>query len=268
MKRKLGINCDCVNSVNPVDTLEILKDVGFDCFFSDTGNLDLPTMTALREKADKLGLSYEFAHAPFRAVNSMWEETEETQPFMDSIKSALDNSEKAGVPKIILHASSKWNPPPMTDAGFARYDELVEYAEKRKVGMAIENLRIFDYYYALIERYKGNKYVSFCYDNGHEHCCTPEIDNIQIFAGNISCTHLHDNLGKLDNYLTVDGDLHLLPFDGNFNFEQMIRRMDKANYTGPLVLEVGNTLHPSYLKLTPEEFITTCYERVKKISEM
>ena len=268
MKRKLGINCDCVKGLSSVDALDILKDVGFDCFFSGTTTLNVKDITDLKNKSEKIGLSYEFIHAPFRAVNSMWKETEETQPFMDSIKQSIDLAEKAGVSKIILHASSKWIPPERTDAGFARYDELVEYAEKRKVGMAIENLRIFDYYYALIERYKDNKYVSFCYDNGHEHCSTPEVDNIQIFADKISCTHLHDNLGKLDNYLTVDGDLHLLPFDGNFNFEQMIRRMDKANYTGSLTLEVFNTMRPDYTQLTPEEFITTCYERVKKISEM
>lgn len=268
MKRKLGINCDCVQGLNPVDALEILKDVGFDCFFSDTGNLDLATMTALRNKADKLGLGYEFVHAPFRDVNSMWEENEKTKPFMDSIIQALDNAEKVGVPQIILHASSKWVPPAMTEAGFARYDELVAYAEKKKVGMAIENLRIFDYYDALIQRYKDSKYVSFCYDNGHEHCCTPEVDNIQIFADKISCTHLHDNLGKLDNYLTVDGDLHLLPFDGSFDFAQMIRRLDKANYQGALTLEVGNTTHPDYQKFTAEEFIKTSYERLLKISKL
>ena len=156
----------------------------------------------------------------------------------------------------------------MTEAGFARYDELVAYAEKKKVGMAIENLRIFDYYDALIKRYKDSKYVSFCYDNGHEYCCTPEVDNIQIFADKISCTHLHDNLGKLENYLTVDGDLHLLPFDGSFEFTQMIRRLDKANYQGALTLEVGNTTHPDYKKFTAEEFIKTSYERLLKISNL
>lgn len=268
MKRKLGINCDCIKDFDALQALDIIKETGFDCFFSGTRTLDIASVTALREQAEKLGLSYDFIHAPYQAVNNMWGEDENTKPFMESIFYAMDCAAAASVSKIILHASSKWNPPEITERGFARYDELVAYAEKKKVGIAFENLRIFEYYNALLQRYKNNPLISFCYDNGHEHCCTPETDNIQIFADKISCTHLHDNFGKLKNYLTVDGDLHLLPFDGNFDFAQMIRRMDENGYTGALTLEVFNTTREDYKTLTAEEFIRTAYERLKKISEL
>ena len=37
---------------------------------------------------------------------------------------------------------------------------------------------------------------------------------------------------------------------------------------GPLVLEVNNVVKPEYKEMTNEEFLATCYARLKKISEM
>ena len=268
MQRKLGINCDCVKDFAALQALDIIKETGFDCFFTGTRITDLATVTAIKEKAEKLGLSYEFIHAPYKGVNAMWSEDETTKAFMDSIKQAIDNAAAACVPQIILHASSTWSPPQINEDGFARYDELVDYATHKNVAIAFENMRVIDHCSALLERYKNNPYAVFCYDNGHEHCNTPEISYLEKYGKRTRCTHLHDNFGKLDNYLTVDGDLHLLPFDGNFDFAQMIKRMDENGYTGALTLEVFNTRREDYKTLTAEEFIRTCYERLKKISKM
>ena len=60
MKRKLGIVCDCIGANDPVDTLDILKDVGFECFFSDVH--DINSVSKIQNKAVKLGLDYQFIH--------------------------------------------------------------------------------------------------------------------------------------------------------------------------------------------------------------
>ncbi len=266
MQRKLGVNCDCIHNFDPLQALTIIKDLGYDCFFTGEHITELATVSALKNKAEKLGLSYEFIHAPFKNVNSMWLESEQTKPFMEHIFQAIDNAAAACVPQIILHTSSTWTPPAMNEAGFARYDELVAYAEKKKVCVAFENLRIFDYYATLLHRYKDNAFVRFCFDNGHEHWCMPERDHIHTFAHQLSCTHLHDNFGKPDPP-TVNGDLHLLPFDGNYDFANMIKRLDDVGYQGALTLEIFNTKRADYLEMRAEAFLTTAYERLKKISE-
>jgi sugar phosphate isomerase/epimerase len=66
---------------------------------------------------------------------------------------------------------------------------------------------------------------------------------------------------------THDYDAHMLPFDGTYDYVQMMRKLDEYGYAGPLTLEVGQN-RPEYLAMSPEEFLATCYERIKKISEM
>lgn len=62
-------------------------------------------------------------------------------------------------------------------------------------------------------------------------------------------------------------DLHLLPFDGNVNYHRIMRELDTYGYTGTLTLEIGNGKEP-YAKMTPEEFVNTAFERVKRLSEL
>ena len=52
MKRKLGITCDCITQNDPLVNLDIIKNTGFDCFFTEHG--DMNTVSAIKEKADKL----------------------------------------------------------------------------------------------------------------------------------------------------------------------------------------------------------------------
>ena len=264
MKRRLGINTNCIQKANPIDLLDDIQNAGFDCFFTPSYITDRDTVAKLREKGEKLGLRYEFIHAPFKGVNAMWEECEGTQTFMDAITNSIDNAAACDVPMIILHASSTWTPPAMTDAGFARYDTLIAHAEKKGVKVAIENLRRKEYYSALLERYKDCAHVGFCYDNGHEHWCSPEFPHLERYADKLLCTHIHDNMGKLENYLTVNGDLHLPPFDGNFDFERMMQRLNTCSYTGSLTME----LHPMVEMNEAKTFLDDVYARLMKISKM
>ena len=48
MKRKLGIISDCMRGQDPVETLDKIKEIGFDSFF--TGRIDVETVSKLRNK--------------------------------------------------------------------------------------------------------------------------------------------------------------------------------------------------------------------------
>ena len=62
-----------------------------------------------------------------------------------------------------------------------------------------------------------------------------------------------------------DPDMHVLPFDGNIDYEKMMRKLDEYDYKGSLMLEVFSGPYPN---LSPDEFIKTAFERIKKISLM
>ena len=263
MKRKLGIISDCIRGVEPVEMLDKIKDAGFDCFF--TGRIDIETVSALKEKGDKLGLGFEFIHAPFKNINSMWLEGDDYLEIYNDIKQTIDSAAACDVPIIIAHTSSGWDAPQVTDLGLSRYDELVDYAEKKGVIIAFENLRKVGNLAYFVDRYEGRDCVKFCYDNGHEHCYTKTVCWPDIFTYNICATHIHDNMGR-GREKVGDPDTHMLPFDGNCDYKKMIEKLDEYEFEGPLMLEVFN--HTIYNSMTPEEFLETCYDRIKKISEM
>jgi len=265
MKRKLGINCECISGANPVETLELIKAAGFDSFFSGTYVNKHAMPEALRKKADELGLEYEFIHAPFSGINNMWLSGMDYLGIFNGMKTAVDYAAKVGVSTVIIHVSSGWNAPAINDLGLARFDALVEHAIKKGIILAFENLRKVGNLSYFTDRYEKIDNVRYCYDCGHRYCYTPTIEWMDIFRDKLVVTHLHDNFGLPADM--SDGDYHLLPFDGSFDYARMMRKFDEYNYAGALTLEVGNNKE-LYSKITPEEFVREAYARVKKISEM
>ena len=265
MERKLGIIAACLEGVREVDALEKIKAAGFESFF--TGSYKREDVREIKQRADELGLEYEFIHAPFRNINAMWTSGLGYIEVFDYMKEAIDAASENGIPSVITHVSSGWNPPPVNDFGLSRYDELVLYARERGVVLAFENLRLLGNLACLVDRYEKLDNVRFCFDCGHEHCYTKTVSMLDVFTTRVCCTHIHDNHGRALEDKVSDGDEHLLPFDGTYNYEKMMRKLDEYGYSGSLMLEVFQNID-EYRRMSPEEFLSTCYERIKKISQM
>ena len=267
MKRKLGMNADSMEGVSALDALDLLKAAGFDSFFVLAPTMEEALM--LKEKANVLGLCFEFIHAPFAGINTMWLAGMDYLTVYQGMQDAIDAASAAGVPTVILHLSSGWNAPDITETGLARYDALVLYAKERGVTLAFENLRVAGNIAYMIDRYEKMPNVKFCYDCGHEHCFTKTVCWPDLFTDRIAATHIHDNLGRgKDKPLTFTPDLHLLPFDGDIDYAKMMRKLDEYEYGGALMLEVFTSSDARYKDYTPEGFVATCFERIQKISNM
>ena len=264
MNRALGINASCLPDLTEYDALDKIKTAGFETVFSEVS--DLKTVCAIREKCDRLGLALEFLHAPFARINDFWCGGYDYLGIRDGIKSSIDSAAAAGVPIVIVHVSSGWFPPQVCDLGFARFDELVEHAISKKVKIAFENLRKFGNHAVIMERYETIPEVCFCYDCGHEHCYTETVDFLSIYGNRTLCTHIHDNFGRDKEDVFKDGDYHLLPFDGNIDYADMMARIKKAGYTCSLMLEVYK--RGIYKEMTDEDFLYTAYSRILKISKL
>lgn len=112
MKRKLGIIAECIAGADPVDTLDLMKEIGFDSFFTDTYSVE--TTQRMKQKADALGLTYEFIHAPFSGINNMWIEGDAYLTVYNGMIDAIDAAAACSVPAVILHVSSGWDTPRST----------------------------------------------------------------------------------------------------------------------------------------------------------
>lgn len=262
MKRKIGINADCIKDGFTYGNIKKLREYGFEAMFISELK---GSFGKYKDISESVGMDFEFIHAPFEGINSMWLEGNEYLRIFNRMKLAIDHASAQGVPVVIIHLSSGWNPPEANELGFSRFDRLVEYAASKSVTLAIENLRVKDNVLAAMERYKDEENVRYCYDAGHEYCYTPGVDWIKIFGDKLICTHIHDNLGYDP---TIDPDFHYLPFDGTLDYADMIRRLDEVGYKGSLMLEVFNHTKPEYAEMTEEEFFSECAARIKKIAEM
>ena len=261
MKNKLGIAAACLSGVKEIDALELIRDVGFESVFSEDN--DPKTVLAIREKCDKLGLVCDSLHAPWRGINDIWLEGDACKPLLDGIYLSVDAAAGAGIPAIVTHVSSGWFPPKISAIGYERFAALVDYAEKKKVKLAFENLRRLGHLAVIMELYERNPWVGFCYDCGHEHCYTETVNYLDFYGDRLLVTHIHDNFGRDHNDYYADPDSHLMPFDGNLDYAAMMERLNKTNYTGSLTLELFR--EGKYAETGDREYLSISFERLNRI---
>lgn len=266
MKRKLGLNVDCIIGADPRKTLELAHQIGFESFFAGTRSREC--LHDLKKRGDELGMDFEFLHAPFHGINDMWMPGMGYLTLYNGMKDSIDAAAECGIPTVITHVSSGWTPPQVNDLGLSRYDEIVLYAKEKGITVAFENLRMVGNLAVLVDRYEQMDNVMYCYDCGHEHCYTKTVSWLDIFTTRVCCTHIHDNMGRPFEDKVHDFDQHWLPFDGTIDYEKMMRKLDEYGYKGSLTLELNNGVREDYKAMSPEEFLRTAYERIKKISEL
>ena len=184
----------------------------------------------------------------------------------------FDAAADVNAPNVVIHFLANYDAPQLSDMGLARMDSVVEYAIKKGVTIAFENLvRIGALAYAA-DRYEKIPNVRFCYDFGHAYCYpgyqnAPSFDVLDVLGDRIVTTHVHDNMGYTgtrDVKPSKDPDFHQLPFDGTLDYEKVVKKMDHYGYKGALVLELGSGVRP---EMGAEEFIKLAYERVKRIAD-
>ena len=264
MARKLGIESHCLPGVPQERVLELIKETGFEAFFTGFGGLE--SVLSLRERADALGLTYDFIHAPFRGINDLWTPGLNYLPLYNQIIASIDAAAAAGVPTVVVHVTSGWWPPHLSDIGFSRFDSLVEHAIHKNVKIAFENIRKVGNLAAIMDRYERIPNVGFCFDNGHEHCYTETVKFLDLYPKRTLCTHIHDNHGRDKNDIWLDADYHLVPFDGSYDFADMMMRLNKYGYEGNLTMEI--TKKAPYEDMSDEAWLQMVYDRLVKISNM
>lgn len=118
------------------------------------------------------------------------------------------------------------------------FDELLPYCMEKGVKICIEDLfdmperyvtELWDW---VIESYPA-ELMGICFDSGHAnmiwHENLPQI--AQKYRDRIFSVHLHDNFGEKDS--------HMIPGNGNINWEELMKALSSSAYRLPLVLETG-----------------------------
>lgn len=255
---EIGINI--FSGVTPEAQVECFKKYGVTRTFLASEDPELERVVKLFQENDIL---CETLHSPFDRINDMWKEGEEGDRMLARLMDGVDKCAKYGIPVLIVHVSSGRPMPEISESGTKRYASLVEYAVKRGVTIAFENLRYLENLQYIIDLCPG---CGFCWDCGHEYCYTPGVENVPILGDKLVAVHLHDNRCRLD------ADDHVLPFDGKIDMETVAKHLANSGYSGTIMLEITKDAcfgeEKLYADWSDEEYIRVAADRARKLAEM
>ena len=271
--RKLIIATGMGFNLSENQEIEKIAKIGWDGVFTgwDEQNGNVETAKAIRD----LGLYYQSIHAPFNKVNKLWLEGKDGDDEAERQINCLRAASEIGVDIVVTHTYIGFDDFTPTQLGVDRYGKIFTEAEKLGVKVALENTEGEPCLDKLLTTFKGNKFVGFCIDTGHEMCYNFSQDMMAKYGDKLFGTHCNDNLGITDpENITWKDDLHLLPFDGIADWQGIADRLDRHGFEGMLTFELTITnkpdkhTHDEYAAWGERKFLEEAYARAKKIAAL
>lgn len=257
----MEIGISIYEGVSIENRIKYMKKYGVNRTFIRSEEPDFDNVMKLFSEND---IICETLHAPYSKINDMWSDSDEAaQKMLNRLKDSVDKCAKYNIPVSVVHLSSGRPMPEVNEKGIKRYEELFDYAEEKGVTIALENQRYLENISYFMDRFTSPR---FCWDNGHEYGFTKGVKFMDLYGDRLVALHIHDNL------CGIDTDDHLLPFDGNIDFDEVAHILADSGYNGTLMLEITketvvNGKKP-YADLTDEEYILRAANAVKKLADM
>ena len=199
----------------------------------------------VRDRKEKLGITFVQAHLPFRCMN-YFDRPQEYHEFLTAMTlRAAQICAIVGVEWVVVHpVYSTAFPCEAVEEQLAEnhrfYDPIVKTLTDGGCGVAFENLvdlpnhRRFGSTAAelncLIDSY-GQENVGACIDFGHANLMYHELEPwfVRQIGHRLRAIHLADNYGSLDD--------HMPPFVGTVKWEQVMKAVKETGFDGTLVYE-------------------------------
>ncbi|MBR2984781.1 MAG: sugar phosphate isomerase/epimerase [Clostridia bacterium] len=209
-------------------------------FRLDSGVAEHEQDSEIREK--KIKVSY--AHAPINMTAYLNNGHYYRKDTLKTYKLWIRGCKERGIPILVIHAEN------LTEYGIENLQELANFADEEGVKLAVENTpdSSFD------ELFEKVKNIYFCYDSCHAAMVGDLKGNmITKYASRLIATNLSDCDGK--------NDLHLLPGDGEIDWESVAKKLREVKYAGDYTLEA----FAGFNDLDAEKFLQEGADRMKNI---
>lgn len=244
--------------VSVIETIDAIKNAGFKNVFVQWYNKDWnPTQEDQLKYIKEKGLNVIFAHLGYQNINDLWLKDDKGDKLVDRYKNDIKVCKDNNILMVVMHLTSKSEAPQYNETGLKRIQEIVDYAESLNIKVAFENTKIKGYLDYVIKNIH-NENVGICFDSGHYHVHFNDELDFSTFKDRIFAVHFHDN-DKSD-------DLHLMPFDGTLDWENVIKNLKECKYDGPITMEL--CYRYEYLEMGIENFYKKGYEVGTKLKEM
>lgn len=241
----------------PFDTrYRLIKGAGFDCvmlWWSDqfgrgAGYQEDPQL------ARNAGLHIENIHAPVHEQNCLSRDDLEGESVFHAYLQCVDDCSKYDISKMVVHLPD--DAYPIHGTGMERLEKIICAAEEKGVQIAFENLNNLKNLALVLGTFQS-KNVGYCYDSCHHINYAPDEDLLKLYGDRLMALHLQDNGGKHNQ--------HQLPFDGDIDWADVVKKITVTGYQGAATLEPMNW---DYEDLSIQEFLNLAYQRAKKIDDM
>lgn len=272
-KQKIGISLG--GDISNAESVKMLSKIGFEAI-SPIIKKDIDLESIVRAARD-CGMEIQSLHAPYIQSKAMWSEDEkEYVPAKEELFRALEECKKYNIPIMVMHVWISFDySVNVTNIGLLNYKEIVDRATEYGIKIAFENTEGIEYFHALMNYFKGNETVGFCWDSGHEMCYNHSVNLLEQYGDRLLVTHLNDNLGisRYDGKVVSNtDDIHLLPYDGIADWDYNIERLKKSRRLEVLNFELSVTSmwerhdNDIYTKMTKEEYYCEAYKRACRIA--
>ena len=243
------------------ESLRLIKKAGFSkVFLSWNTNGWGETQENIYKLCKALNLKIVFAHLGYRGthlISNIWKNTSDGDRLVDYIIKDIKELAYHNIKIAVMHTSKSSEEPILCEIGIERFKKIVKACEKYKVTLALENTKwsgTLEYIFDNIQ----SEYLRVCYDCGHDHLHFKDSFNFDRFKGKIVATHIHDNDQR--------DDQHLLPFDGNINWNSIIEKLKDADYVNELTCE--SNYRYGYQIAKPFKFYKEAYKRLEILNKM
>lgn len=237
-------------------------------FTGDAWQAWLETITKAAEEAH---ITFSQAHGPFY---NFCDDTYAEKEWHDRmIFRALDCAAALHIPWVVFHAGTDFQAVNSFKSSRKKNREyflpLIEYAEARGVGIAIENL--WDLNIAPKKRYTASAEelvelvdsfdsptVGICFDVEHATVMRqPVRQTLHDIGSRLKATHISD----VADIVTTETD-HKLPFDGITNWPEVMQALAEIRYTGDFTYEAHN-----FTKNIPDALIPAALSYSVRVGE-
>ena len=263
-----------VDNLTCEEEIRLLRDTGFEGFFSGWGGLD--GLKRCRVAAAETGMEYQSVHAPFGKTRDFWHGTDEAaQAAVDELIACLEDCARVESPIMVAHVFIGFEDHAPNQRGLDNYEKVIRRASSLGVRIAFENTEGMEYLDAVMEMSRAyGETAGFCWDTGHEMCYNWSIDMPGRYPGRMIATHINDNLGIKDfgGEITWIDDLHLLPFDGVGDWRGVAARLQA--FDGPLTFELSTQSKPGrhendkYARMSATEYLAEAYGRACRVAAL
>jgi sugar phosphate isomerase/epimerase len=219
--------------------------------FATASHLDYRSPTAVSEARgwlDALGLTAWSLHAPIvdgfrqgvwgRAFSLAAASAARRQEAVDETLAALEAARILGCATMVVHlgvpSEASGTNDNDRDAMRRSLEALLHASRGSGVRLALEVLPAGLATPDALARWFSSDLdlndAGICLDVGHAHLSGGAPEAIELLAGHLLTTHVHDNRGQSDD--------HLVPFGGTVDWPMTAAALSKVGYTGPLIFEL------------------------------